>query len=347
MQRALLFAILIAISFVAVAGTCSTELAASWPVVSNNVGFQQVTVPDPKGKPLQVAIWYPSPAPASPQPLGLFQQTVAMKGALTGNRLPLVLISHGTSGSLASHYDTALELARAGLVVAAVTHAGDNSQDQSYVGNRLDLIDRPRQIKCVLDYLLGAWQEHNHLDPARIGIFGFSLGGFTALVAIGGTPDLQRIPQFCSEKPEAPECRFIRERHGDQLDEVPTLEPTWIHDARIKAAVVAAPAVSFTFASGGLSHVKVPVQLWRAEEDRESPNQWNSDIVRDALPTPQDVHTVRRAGHFAFLAPCSEALAKAVPKICQDAPGFDRGAFHMEFDRSVATFFTTKLDAYR
>ena len=163
-----------------------------------------------------------------------------MKGALTGNRLPLVLISHGTSGSLASHYDTALELARAGFVVAAVTHAGDNSQDQSYVGNRLDLIERPRQIKCVLDYLLGAWQEHNRLDPACIGIFGFSLGGFTALVAIGGTPDLQRIPQFCSEKPEAPECRFIREHHGDQLDEVPTSEPTWIHDARIKAAVVAA-----------------------------------------------------------------------------------------------------------
>jgi predicted dienelactone hydrolase len=347
MQRTFLLAILIAISFVAAAGARSKELAASLPVVSRSVGFQQITVPDPRGKPLQVAIWYPSTAPASPQPLGLFQQTVAMNGAVIGNRLPVVLISHGTSGSLASHYDTAVELARAGFVVAAVTHTGDNSQDQSYVGNRQDLIDRPRQIKYVLDYLLGGWPEHNRLDPARIGIFGFSLGGFTALVAIGGTPDLHRIPQFCSEKPQAPECRFIRERHGDQLDEALTPESIWIHDARIKAAVVASPAVSFTFTGGGLSHVKVPVQLWRAEEDRESPNQWNSDIVRDALTGPQDVHNVRGAGHFAFLAPCNEALAKAVPRICQDAPGFDRVAFHVEFNRLVVTFFSTKLSAYR
>ena len=146
---------------------------------------------------------------------------------------------------------------------------------------------------------------------------------------------------------EAPECRFIRERHGDQLDEVPTSESTWIHDARIKAAVVAAPAVSFTFTGGSLSHVKVPVQLWRAEEDRESPNQWNSDIVRDALPAPQDVHNVRGVGHFAFLAPCSEALAKAVPRICQDPPDFDRAAFHVEFNWLVVTFFSAKLAAYR
>src|SRR5215510_2632066 len=86
---------------------------------------------------------------ASLQPLGLFQQAVAPKAALTGDRLPLVLISHGVGGSLASHYDTVLALAQAGFVVAAVTHTGDNSQDQSFVGNRRDLIDRPRQISRV------------------------------------------------------------------------------------------------------------------------------------------------------------------------------------------------------
>ena len=86
MQRTLLSAILIAISFVAAAGTWSKELAASWPVVSSSVGFQQVTVPDPKGKPLQVAIWYPSIAPTSLQPLGLYQQTVAMNGAVTDRK---------------------------------------------------------------------------------------------------------------------------------------------------------------------------------------------------------------------------------------------------------------------
>jgi len=345
MQHKLLFALIIVISSVAAVAIPSKEPPTSRPVVSSSVGHQQITVPDPDGKPLQVAIWYPSAAPASLQPLGLFQQTVAPKGAPSGDRLPLVLISHGVSGSQASHYDTALALAQAGFVVAALTHTGDNSQDQSYVGNQRDLIDRPRQINRVLDFILGAWPEHSRLDPTRVGIFGFSLGGFTALVTIGGIPDLSRIPQFCSDNPDAPECRFIKERHGDQLNATPVSDSTWIHDARIKAAVVVAPALGITFASGGLRHIKVPVQLWRAEEDQESPNPWNSDIVRDGLPTLPDAHNVTNAGHFAFLAPCSDALAKAVPQICQDAQNFDRSAFHREFNRLVVAFFSAKLAA--
>jgi predicted dienelactone hydrolase len=120
---------------------------------SGTVGFQQMTVPDPEGKPLVVGIWYPSEGQASPQLLGMFSQTVVADAKVLGNRLPLVLISHGTGGSFTSHYDTALALAQAGFVVAAVTHTGDNNSDQSYAGNRKDLIDRPRQIKRVLTEL--------------------------------------------------------------------------------------------------------------------------------------------------------------------------------------------------
>jgi predicted dienelactone hydrolase len=193
--------------------------------------------------------------------------------------------------------------------------------------------------------MLGAWPERSRLDATRVGIFGFSLGGFTALVTIGGIPDLSRIPQLCSDKPEAPECRFIKEHHGDQLSAAPISDSTWIHDSRIKAAVLAAPALGFTFAGGGLRHIKVPVQLWCAGEDQESPNLWNSDIVRDGLPRPPEAHNVTKAGHFGFLAPCSEALAKAVPRICQDAPDFDRSAFHREFNRLVVACFSAKLAA--
>jgi len=340
-----LFGVIILISSIAEARLQAKEQATSSPVISGTVGYQQVTVPDPNGKPLQVGIWYPTAASASRQQLGLFQQTVAPSGSVSGDRLPLVLISHGVGGSLTSHYDTALALAQAGFVVAALTHTGDNFQDQSYVGNQRDLIDRPRQISLVLDFMFGAWPERKRLDPTRVGMFGFSLGGFTALVTIGGIPDLSRIRQLCSDKPEAPECRFIKERHGDQLDAAPVPDSNWIHDTRIKAAVVAAPALGITFAGGGLRHIKEPVQLWRAEDDQESPNPWNSDVVREGLPTPPEAHNVTKAGHFGFLAPCSQALAKAVPRICHDAPGFDRSAFHQEFNRLLVAFLRTKLGA--
>ena len=41
----------------------------------------------------------------------------------------------------------------------------------------------------------------------------------------------------------------------------------WVHDPRIKAAVAAAPAIGYAFGRDGLRHVRVPVQLWRAEFD--------------------------------------------------------------------------------
>jgi predicted dienelactone hydrolase len=56
-----------------------------------------------------------------------------------------------------------------------------------------------------------------------------------------------------------------------------------------------------------------------------------------------ETHIVPLAGHFAFLAPCSDALARRVPEICRDPPGFDRAAFHQEFNRAVADFFRQRL----
>jgi predicted dienelactone hydrolase len=49
------------------------------------------------------------------------------------------------------------------------------------------------------------------------------------------------------------------------------------------------------------------------------------------------------AGHFDFLAPCSDALARAVPPICEDPPGFDRAAFHQRLNASVVAFFNRAL----
>src|SRR5471030_1015008 len=160
-------------------------MLATTPALS--AGFERVTVTDPGGPPLEAGIWYPSGAPASPQPLGAFQQSVAAGGEVAGRGLPLIVISHGSGGSFEGHYDTALALAEAGFVVVAVTHTGNNYRDDSKFGN---FVERSRHIARTLDYMLAAWPGHERIDLARIGIFGFSAGGATALAAIGGTPDL-------------------------------------------------------------------------------------------------------------------------------------------------------------
>src|SRR3984957_8698701 len=152
-----------------------------------SAGFEQIMVPDPAGAPLEVGVWYPSNAHAAPQPLGLFEQNVANGGEVAGRGLPLIVMSHGSGGSFEGHYDTALALVEAGFVVAAGTHTGDNYRDHSGFAQ---VENRPRHIRALVDYMLGSWTHHDLIDPARIGMFGFSAGGFTALVAIGGVPDL-------------------------------------------------------------------------------------------------------------------------------------------------------------
>jgi len=85
------------------------------PVAVRAVGFQGVQAPDPQGQPLQLGIWYPSDAATSPQRLGTFEQAVAPNGPVSGQALPLVMISHGTGGSLTSHYDTRARIGRGGV----------------------------------------------------------------------------------------------------------------------------------------------------------------------------------------------------------------------------------------
>jgi predicted dienelactone hydrolase len=314
-----------------------TVMLAAGPALS--AGFEQVMVPDPDGPPLEVGIWYPSAAPTSPQRLGLFEQSVATGGAVAGRGLPLVVMSHGTGGSFEGHYDTALALAEAGFVVAAVTHTGDNYRDQSGVG-RLD--NRPRHIKVLIDHMLAAWPHRDVLDPSRIGMFGFSAGGFTALVAIGGTPDLTTVAPYCAAHPDEWTCHMLKERNI-KVSAAPTTVPDWVHDPRIAAAVIAAPAVGYAFSAEGLSSIKVPIQLWRGDSDEILPHPNYAQTVYDRLPAKPEYHVVPNAGHFAFLAPCTTALASFVPEICHDPSGFDRAAFHREFNPAVVAFLKAKL----
>lgn len=312
--------------------------AAPAPARAASVGFAEVQVPDPEGPPLPAVIWYPADQPAAPHRLDLFTQDVAPGAPVAGTRHPLVVISHGNGGSMAGHYDTALALARAGFVVAAVTHTGDNYRDHS---NELRIQDRPRHLRATIDYLLSQWDGRAAIDPARIGVFGFSAGGFTALVAIGGKPDFSRILPFCAGHPATFTCRLLQAHGVTRLPPVP--DTAWRADPRIKAAVIAAPALGFTFGRKGLRNVSVPVQLWAAADDRVLPVADYAAAVRDALPRPPDYRLVPRAGHLDFLAPCSPALTQAAPAICADPKGFDRAAFHERFDAAIVRFFQRTL----
>jgi predicted dienelactone hydrolase len=83
-------------------------------------------------------------------------------------------------------------LAHAGFVVAAIHHPGDNYRDTSRAAGLSVFVERPTDIKRLIDFMLDASPAASNIDPEHIGFFGFSAGGYTGLVLIGANPDWAR-----------------------------------------------------------------------------------------------------------------------------------------------------------
>ncbi len=302
------------------------------------VGYQTVMAADPGHKPIAVSIFYPTTAKPDFVLLGSIGLRLASDGPVAGTGLPLVIISHGTGGGPMSHADTAVALAAQGFVVLAPTHPGDNYLEDQDVGTVQWLPNRARHIRRVIDMMLGRWKDRGHLDPMRIGIFGFSAGATTALVAIGCTPDLRLIASQCATHPEFV-CKLTKPAAFRSLAPV-----AWAGDSRIAAAVLAAPGLGFTFEPRGLINIRVPVQLWSGAADQTVPFGTNAGAIERGLSRKPEMHVVPGATHYSFLMPCGLI---GPPQLCSDAKGFDRKAFHNAFNRSVVSYFRANLPKSR
>ena len=301
-------------------------------------GLRWFDIPADGGLPLTAIVWTPCSAPASDVPL---DGGVVLPGGkdcpIVGSRLPLIVISHGRRGSFIAHNDTAAALADAGFVVAAINHPGDNARDSSRTDEFSVLVERPADIKRLTDFMLGPWKDAAALDPQRIGLFGFSRGAYTGLVVIGGNPDFGALGALCQHgESTTPKCQAIREGR------IPTAAP--VHDPRVKAAILAdPPLVEGLFSRERLAEVTIPLLLWRSAFGGDGVVPDSIDDLEKLLPVRPDYRTAANSAHFSFIAPCSLAFAKAVPVLCTDPPGFDRVAFHNQFNAAAVAFFRTHL----
>lgn len=288
------------------------------------------------GPNLTGAIWYPCQDKPKDVELGdlgvgVDYGLVGVKDCpVTGTKLPLIIISHGYVGWFGGHHDTAAALADAGFVVAAINHPGDCANDSSRKDDLSSYLSRPTDMVRLLDFVLHEWNGRAVVDPAKIGLFGFSKGGYTALALIGAAPDFDRVARGCTDA-----SKFCEQIKNTDI-------PALAQDARIRAAVIADPIPGF-FTQSNLAAITIPVQFWRAEVGIGVIDPEGTARVARALPGKPEIHNVP-AGHFAFAAPCSPQLKAALPRICADKPAeFDRLAFHREFNGSVARFFHEQL----
>ena len=320
-------------------GVLAASALCLMATIAQAAGFRLIEVPaDADGPALSGAMWYPCSEPPGEIDLGVITLSGAKDCPISGDKLPLVVVSHGNLGAFFDHHDTAETLADAGFVVAAISHRGDNSPNFADGADPSVMLERPLDIKRLIDFMIGASPAASNIDPKRFGFFGFSAGGYTGLVLIGADPDWAAVLCRFSSVP------LVCTRNLRKAFRAQPLAP----EPRIKAAVIAdPPGPGIWFTPDSFAAVKVPVQLWASETGgRDLPHilaglpESVAALNRNLLEK-HEYHVVPNAGHFAFLL-CGPSI-KAVPEFCKDAPGFDRVAFHTQFNADVLGFFRAQL----
>lgn len=314
-------------------------LFAALPLAAHAAGLQFITVPASAGAPAMTgAVWTPCAAKPGTVTVDFGITVPGTKDCpVQGRGLPLVVISHGVGGWSLGHHDVAETLADAGFVVAAIDHPEDGGRikDRGQADVLQVWSQRPADIRRLIDFMLGTWPGHGRIDPARIGFYGFSRGGFTGLVLIGGNPDQEKLATICKDYAKLPMCQQLMAR-----DRLPEPLP---HDPRIRAAVLADPVLSRIFPPSGLTDIRIPMQIWASEYGGDGVVPGEVVAMAHDLPVAPDLHQVTGAEHFSFLASCGAVLAKLAPVICTDRPGFDRVAFHSAMDHAILAFFQRQL----
>lgn len=299
---------------------------------------------DHRARPIAASIWYPAANATYRAPVGdgpIFDPTFAFIGpAVAEGQHPLVLLSHGSGGNSDSLGWLTSGLVAKGAIVLAVDHPGSTSGDSS-PRRSVDLKARANDLTAALDMILADPAFAPFIDPVRIGVVGFSLGGATALGLAGVRFDGAAQDANCSTGPDAADCVFFH-LGGVRFADYPGFEAD-TRDPRISRAVVVDP---------GFGGAADPATLQQALAGMTLINLGNEDRLGAADVGPDGNDLVNRlpeasyveiapANHFTFLGTCKSGAAALLEEaqddpICTDPEGTDRAATHMELIDAIS-----------
>jgi CubicO group peptidase (beta-lactamase class C family)/dienelactone hydrolase len=287
---------------------------------------------------LRVTIWYPATKDSVEQPLvvgppdkPLFEVgSVAFDAPFAdGGLRPILLLAPGGGASARMVGWFGIAMARAGYVVIAVDHPGDNGEDVKTTAAMLLAWDRAEDLRSALaaaenDPVIGP-----HLDRARVGAAGLSFGGYTALVAAGARSfDFDRFVAFCTENPDDGTChQRARDRTPTTAaDRKKTLDLPEIAAERaragenhalpeVRAAFVMAPGPIQMLDLASLAAMRTPVRIMLGDEDIDVPPATNGLIAAKAIPGATLLR-LPGVGHTDFLPDCTDAGRATFPQWC-------------------------------
>jgi predicted dienelactone hydrolase len=296
---------------------------------------------------MQVIVVYPTQAAPGTTSVGPFTISAKRDAAPAPGPYPLIVFSHGSSGTNLAHHDSLTALAHAGFVAAAVEHPRDNTRDNSGFATDLQMIGRPHHIVAVIDGLLADPTMGPPIDKNRIGMVGHSAAGYTALLIAEAVPNFAPAREYRAVMEKNPALQQALQQALQRADAAgsqrrkPDLD--YISDPRVRAAVLWAPGFGYAFDKDALSKVHVPILLYRPSRDDLVPHPWGAERIAKFLPTRPDYHVLEGAGHFVFFAPCPWMLSLTARQACADPPGIDRAEIHQRLNAEMIAFFRQAL----
>ena len=314
------------------------------------VGIAAFAATDPVGGgSMPGYVFYPAAGPTQAAQIGPYEVAAAFDAPATPGARPLVVISHGHGGGSLGHHDLATTLAGHGFIVATFEHPKDNFHDTSGNGRAQVMGGRPLQVAAVVSALLDAPRWQPLVDAGRIGVAGFSAGGYTSLLVVGAKPRFDRFIDYCERHPDDAEICGIVQRLGDGAAQALASLQAGVDrmgdtaDPRVRAAFVMAPQ-AIPFDAQALAAIDRPVFLYHGERDDVLRPDENAARIAPLLPTLVRSVEVPGADHWVFIAPCSETLAREAGRICRDPEGVDRAAVHAQVNADALAFFRRALE---
>lgn len=281
---------------------------------------------------VRVTVWYPAAPDAVDRridlgppghPLFLIGAVAPDAPFVDARARPVILFSHGFGGTarMMGWFGTAL--ARAGYIVVAVDHPGNNGLDKMTIAGAVMPWDRVQDLRAALGAAKADPAIGPHIDLQRIGVAGFSAGGFTALVSVGARVDMNRFLAFCRGHPTDGVCAPQKE-FSVTMDEArralasPPLAAEAAHAGDdhtiggVRAAFAIAPAIVQALPPVDLAKIEVPVAIILGDADPVAPPDTNGLVAAEAI-AHAELKVLPGVGHYDFLGACTPAGVAAAP----------------------------------
>lgn len=336
------------------------QLLLGWAWVLSGTAHAGMGLMELAGGPDRVplTVFYPSTAPEQTHQRGPFEFLLALNAPPMPGQHPLVVISYGSGGSPWVHVDLARTLVSHGFVVALPEHRGDNYKDFSDPGPDSWKL-RPNEVSQAIDQIAHDPVLGPFTVTDKVGMYGGSAGGHTALTLAGGQWSPVRFRDHCVQHiaEDFSSCvGFITRLNGDWLDGVKKraalaviryrfsdATPYSHQDRRIRAVIAAVPfAADFDLTT--LMRPQVPLGLILAGQDINQIPTFHGQAVQKICQTCTTIADLPRAGHGVMLSPLPPlgAADSIASQLLRDPPGFDRTTLP-RLHQQVADFFKHHL----